>query len=420
MGLDAEEIDLVVFLVREHLTMSQVAQKGDIDDEVTVGDFVREVGSIDRLKALYLLTFADMRAVAPKVYNNWRDMLLSELYMRALKILEHGHREAIDPARRLAAVKAAVREQLVKAKAPADEIQKFLDEMPDRYFLTVPEGDVQLHFEMMRALEENPLVCPPSPFSGARIQRVHGRDARSAGTVLKDRGSADGQQSQHPFGAHHHPRRRHRARCVSRVAFWAHRGGRAGRGSLAAGRARPRASDHRPARTSRSWWPRRIRSSTLVRGNFVRRVATEVTIDNRTSEEYHGHRRIHPGPGGPALRDHAIRCSSWDCGFIWRASPPTPIRRSTFSTSAIAKAIKSPISRRSGSFAQKLLERLERPCARRKRRGAKRLDAVKMMSGAVWHELVNRLLDRQAVERGLSANTIEAYAQRPARFSGFL
>ena len=32
------------------------------------------------------------------------------------------------------------------------------------------------------------------------------------------------------------------------------------------------------------------------------------------------------------------------------------------------------------------------------------------MSGAEWHELVNRFLDRQAVERGLSAHTIEAYA----------
>src|SRR3984893_18326932 len=32
------------------------------------------------------------------------------------------------------------------------------------------------------------------------------------------------------------------------------------------------------------------------------------------------------------------------------------------------------------------------------------------MSGAVWHELVNRFLDRQAVERGLSAHTIEAYS----------
>ena len=159
MGLDDEETDLVIFLVREHLTMSQVAQKGDIDNPGTVEDFVREVGSIDRLKALYLMTFADMRAVAPKVYNNWRDMLLSELYMRALKTLEQGGREAVDPARRLAHAKAEVRERLAGANEPETAIAEFLELMPDRYFLTVPESDIKLHFELMRKIDEQPLVC---------------------------------------------------------------------------------------------------------------------------------------------------------------------------------------------------------------------------------------------------------------------
>ena len=36
LALDDEETDLVVFLVRKHLLMSQVAQKGDIDDDSTV------------------------------------------------------------------------------------------------------------------------------------------------------------------------------------------------------------------------------------------------------------------------------------------------------------------------------------------------------------------------------------------------
>jgi len=159
MALDAEETDLVVYLVREHLMMSQVAQKGDIDNPGTVDDFVRAVGSIDRLKSLYLLTFADMRAVAPNVYNNWRDMLLGDLYMRALKVLEHGGHEAADPARRLALVKAAVKDQLEAAHAPPVALAEFLQLMPDRYFLTVPEGDIKLHFELMRAIDERPLVC---------------------------------------------------------------------------------------------------------------------------------------------------------------------------------------------------------------------------------------------------------------------
>jgi [protein-PII] uridylyltransferase len=159
LGLDGEEVDLVVFLVRNHLMMSQVAQKGDVEDERTVEDFARTVGSIDRLKALYLLTFADMRAVAPNVYNNWRDMLLSDLYMRALKILEQGDREAVDPARRLALVKSAVRERLGASGAPPEELAVFLDLMPERYFLTVPESDLPMHFELMRAYRERPLVC---------------------------------------------------------------------------------------------------------------------------------------------------------------------------------------------------------------------------------------------------------------------
>ena len=159
LGLDGEETDLVVFLVRNHLMMSQVAQKGDVDDVRTVGDFARQAGSIDRVKALYLLTFADMRAVAPNVYNNWRDMLLSELYMKSLKVLEQGDREAVDPERRLALVKAAVRERLAAANAPAEEIAKFLELMPERYFLTAPEGDIGIHFELMRALAEGPLIC---------------------------------------------------------------------------------------------------------------------------------------------------------------------------------------------------------------------------------------------------------------------
>src|SRR6202022_2766684 len=131
LGLDGEETDLVVFLVRNHLMMSQVAQKGDVDDLRTVEEFARAVGSIDRLKALYLMTFADMRAVAPNVYNNWRDMLLSDLYMRALKILEQGDREAVDPARRLATVKDGVRETLLAAAAARPGVEEFLNEMPD-------------------------------------------------------------------------------------------------------------------------------------------------------------------------------------------------------------------------------------------------------------------------------------------------
>jgi [protein-PII] uridylyltransferase len=93
------------------------------------------------------------------VYTSWRDMLLSDLYMRALKILEQGDREAVDPVRRLALVKAMARQTLESSGAQADRVAAFLDLMPDRYFLTVPEADIPMHFELMRAFGEQPIVC---------------------------------------------------------------------------------------------------------------------------------------------------------------------------------------------------------------------------------------------------------------------
>jgi [protein-PII] uridylyltransferase len=283
MGLDAEEVDLVVFLVREHLKMSQVAQKGDVDNPVTIEDFAREAGSIDRLKALYLLTFADMRAVAPKVYNNWRDMLLSELYMRSLKMLEHGGREAIDPVRRLALVKASVREELIEAKVPDEAVSEFLDHMPDRYFLTVPEADIKLHFDMMRAIEERPLVCRHRHFPELEFSEFMAVTRDLPGLFSKIAGALTA-NNLNILSARITTRDDGLALDVFRVSHL----GDAGAIALDEDR-----------------WPRVERDlERLVSGEldittlvaeaqkarfgarkFVRRVATEVTIDNRTSEE---------------------------------------------------------------------------------------------------------------------------------------
>ncbi len=160
LGLDSEQTDAVVFLVRNHLMMSEIAQKRDIEDDHLVKEFARATGSIERLKELYLMTFADMRAVAPKVYNNWRDMLLSDLYMKALRILEQGDREAVDPDRLLALTKTELRSQLGGADAERSRaLEQFLEQMPDRYFLITPRQDIPYHFDLMRRLDGNALVC---------------------------------------------------------------------------------------------------------------------------------------------------------------------------------------------------------------------------------------------------------------------
>src|SRR5436309_30903 len=67
MGLDGDDGAVVEFLVAHHLTMSHIAQRRDIDDPKTIADFAATVGDPQRLKMLYLLTWADMPPGGPGV-----------------------------------------------------------------------------------------------------------------------------------------------------------------------------------------------------------------------------------------------------------------------------------------------------------------------------------------------------------------
>lgn len=83
LGLTPEETETVAWLVQEHLTMTLTAFKRDLDDHKTIQDFVAVVQSPERLKLLTLLTTADIMAVGPELWNNWKAGLLAELYQKA-------------------------------------------------------------------------------------------------------------------------------------------------------------------------------------------------------------------------------------------------------------------------------------------------------------------------------------------------
>ena len=86
-GVDREDGRLIEFLVREHLTMSTVAQKQDLSDPDVIGAFARRVGNERNLTAMYLLTVADIRGTSPKVWNAWKGKLLEDLYRATLRTL---------------------------------------------------------------------------------------------------------------------------------------------------------------------------------------------------------------------------------------------------------------------------------------------------------------------------------------------
>ena len=86
-GIDKEDTRLIEFIVKEHLTMSRVAQKEDLSDPDVIDAFAATVKDPRRLTALYLLTVADIRGTSPKVWNAWKGKLLEDLYRATLRAL---------------------------------------------------------------------------------------------------------------------------------------------------------------------------------------------------------------------------------------------------------------------------------------------------------------------------------------------
>lgn len=86
-NLPTEDANLLAWLVEQHLLMSQVAQKQDIDHPQVIADFCQQVRSPKHLTALYLLTVADIRGTNPKIWNGWKAQLLERLFQAALKHL---------------------------------------------------------------------------------------------------------------------------------------------------------------------------------------------------------------------------------------------------------------------------------------------------------------------------------------------
>ncbi len=72
--------------------MASIAQRRDLSDPDLIHAFAEEVGTIDRLEKLYLLTYADISTVGPRTWTEWKARLLRELFEKTRAVLERGER----------------------------------------------------------------------------------------------------------------------------------------------------------------------------------------------------------------------------------------------------------------------------------------------------------------------------------------
>jgi [protein-PII] uridylyltransferase len=181
MRLNADDGALVEFLVRHHLLMTHSAFRRDLEDNKTIADFAKSMGSVNNLNMLYLLTFADVKAVGPDVWNPWKASLLGELYVKTLNLLEDvekGEFEREDVRAVLRRIQARVRRQLSKDH-DAERVNHFLESMPERYFLSTAEDDMPGHFELMERFDGKGAVTA--------VEHFPERDCSSVAICTQDR-----------------------------------------------------------------------------------------------------------------------------------------------------------------------------------------------------------------------------------------
>ncbi len=104
LGLPEDEGAIIEFLVHRHLVMAHLAFRRDATDPALVVRFACDVGSPEVLRMLSLLTAADVSAVGPGVWTEWKSDLLGDLHARTLAVLDGegpsprtvGHRKALE------------------------------------------------------------------------------------------------------------------------------------------------------------------------------------------------------------------------------------------------------------------------------------------------------------------------------------
>jgi [protein-PII] uridylyltransferase len=157
LSLNREDSQRLEFLVRNHLDMAHISQRRDLNDDKLIDQFATKMGMTETLKMLYLLTFADIKAVGPDVWSEWKGFLLQELYEKAYDVLERGNFRFEQRSDRVKNRKRKVVENLVD-EFDERKVKKALKTMSNRYLLSHRSDEITEHLRLALSRDERTVV----------------------------------------------------------------------------------------------------------------------------------------------------------------------------------------------------------------------------------------------------------------------
>jgi len=85
--LEEKDAQTVSWLVEQHLLLSGVAQRKDINDPEVIEELTHIVDTQERLDYLYVLTISDIKGTNPTLLTSWKHSLLKELHQQTTRFL---------------------------------------------------------------------------------------------------------------------------------------------------------------------------------------------------------------------------------------------------------------------------------------------------------------------------------------------
>jgi [protein-PII] uridylyltransferase len=151
MGLSSEDRELLGALVSHHLLMVETAFRRDLHDEQVILRFANEIKNLNSLKMLYLITFADIKAVGPEAWTSWKDTLLMELFLKTSHSFEKNGMTG-------PFLKGEEMANRLRDSLSVEMVSEYVEHLPDRYLSCYSLEEITHHIEMARSVERELLL----------------------------------------------------------------------------------------------------------------------------------------------------------------------------------------------------------------------------------------------------------------------
>jgi len=155
IGMPEEDEERIAFLVHHHILMTTISQYRDIDDEETIQQFAKTMQTEQRLRALFLLSYADLSAVGPGVWNEWKGALLMRLYLRTVRVLL-GRAETTGDAYWCSPKADTIRE--AAPETLRNQVESHIRGLGQRYFVAYTSDQIARHIDIIHRAKQHRLV----------------------------------------------------------------------------------------------------------------------------------------------------------------------------------------------------------------------------------------------------------------------